>query len=238
MKRDVGVDMPYKIMHMGIYVVIETKTGLILMWDKKTSVHIKLSASFKGNVCGLCGNYDGNANNDFTTRSQSLVVNAMEFGNGWKVSPNCPDAKVPKDPCTSNPYRRSWALKQCSIIKSKVFAACHPQVDPTPYFDACVYDSCACDSGGDCECFCTSVAAYAAACNEANVCVSWRTPNLCPLFCDYYNGPDQCEWHYKPCGVPCMRTCRNPSGTCSSQIPGLEGNCYPLLHRAAAIKVP
>uniref|UniRef100_A0A8C4T4Y2 VWFD domain-containing protein n=1 Tax=Erpetoichthys calabaricus TaxID=27687 RepID=A0A8C4T4Y2_ERPCA len=226
MKRDVGVDMPYKIMHMGIYVVIETKTGLILMWDKKTSVHIKLSASFKGNVCGLCGNYDGNANNDFTTRSQSLVVNAMEFGNGWKVSPNCPDAKVPKDPCTSNPYRRSWALKQCSIIKSKVFAACHPQVDPTPYFDACVYDSCACDSGGDCECFCTSVAAYAAACNEANVCVSWRTPNLCPLFCDYYNGPDQCEWHYKPCGVPCMRTCRNPSGTCSSQIPGLEG-CYP-----------
>ncbi|MBN3291677.1 MUC5B protein, partial [Polypterus senegalus] len=226
MKRDVGVDMAYKIMHMGIYVVIETKTGLILMWDKKTSVHIKLSASFKGNVCGLCGNYDGNANNDFTTRSQSLVVNALEFGNGWKVSPNCPDAKVPKDPCTSNPYRKSWALKQCSIIKSKVFAACHPQVDPSPYFDACVYDSCACDSGGDCECFCTSVAAYAAACNEAKVCVSWRKPNLCPLFCDYYNGPDQCEWHYKPCGVPCMRTCRNPSGTCSSQIPGLEG-CYP-----------
>ncbi|KAG2462466.1 MUC5A protein, partial [Polypterus senegalus] len=179
MKRDVGVDMAYKIMHMGIYVVIETKTGLILMWDKKTSVHIKLSASFKGNVCGLCGNYDGNANNDFTTRSQSLVVNALEFGNGWKVSPNCPDAKVPKDPCTSNPYRKSWALKQCSIIKSKVFAACHPQVDPSPYFDACVYDSCACDSGGDCECFCTSVAAYAAACNEAKVCVSWRKPNLC-----------------------------------------------------------
>ncbi|XP_028649003.2 mucin-5AC-like [Erpetoichthys calabaricus] len=225
-KRDISIDLPYKISYMGMYLVMEIKPGLILMWDKKTSVHIKLSPLFKGNVCGLCGNFDGNANNDFTTSSQSVVVNALEFGNSWKVSPSCPDAKLPKDPCISNPYRQSWAQKQCSIIKSKVFAACHRQVDPTPYYDACVYDSCACDSGGDCECFCTSVAAYAAACNEANVCISWRRPDICPLFCDYYNGPDQCEWHHKPCGGPCIRTCRNPNGTCSTQIPRLEG-CYP-----------
>ncbi|KAG2462468.1 MUC5B protein, partial [Polypterus senegalus] len=179
-KRDISIDLPYKISHMGMYLVMEIKPGLILMWDKKTSVHIKLSPLFKGNVCGLCGNFDGNANNDFTTSSQSVVVKALEFGNSWKVSPSCPDAKVPKDPCLSNPYRQSWAQKQCSIIKSKVFAACHRQVDPTPYYDACVYDSCACDSGGDCECFCTSVAAYAAACNEANVCISWRRPDICP----------------------------------------------------------
>ncbi|RXN24030.1 mucin-2-like isoform X5 [Labeo rohita] len=43
------------------------------------------------------------------------------------------------------------------------------------------------------------------------------------LFCDYYNSaPDECEWHYKTCGSPCMKTCRNPSGTCSNQIPLLE----------------
>uniref|UniRef100_A0A8C4T9V2 Mucin-5AC n=1 Tax=Erpetoichthys calabaricus TaxID=27687 RepID=A0A8C4T9V2_ERPCA len=229
-KRDISIDLPYKISYMGMYLVMEIKPGLILMWDKKTSVHIKLSPLFKGNVCGLCGNFDGNANNDFTTSSQSVVVNALEFGNSWKVSPSCPDAKLPKDPCISNPYRQSWAQKQCSIIKSKVFAACHRQVDPTPYYDACVYDSCACDSGGDCECFCTSVAAYAAACNEANVCISWRRPDICPLFCDYYNGPDQCEWHHKPCGGPCIRTCRNPNGTCSTQIPRLEGKACTCIY--------
>lgn len=43
------------------------------------------------------------------------------------------------------------------------------------------------------------------------------------LFCDYYNPPGECEWHYNPCGAPCMKTCRNPSGTCSSQIPPIEG---------------
>lgn len=53
------------------------------------------------------------------------------------------------------------------------------QVDPLPFHDNCVKDSCACDTGGDCECFCTAVAAYAQACSEAGICVSWRTPDIC-----------------------------------------------------------
>uniref|UniRef100_A0A8C4XFH8 VWFD domain-containing protein n=1 Tax=Erpetoichthys calabaricus TaxID=27687 RepID=A0A8C4XFH8_ERPCA len=225
-QRNTGTEVPYKIRIMGIYLVIEANNGMILMWDRKTSMFIKLSPKFKGDVCGLCGNYDGDANNDFTTRSLSVVVDALEFGNSWKVSPSCPDAKYAKDPCLSNPYRQSWAQKQCSIIKSVVFTDCHHQVDPIPYYDACVQDSCACDSGGDCECFCTAVASYAKACNEAEVCVAWRSPEICPLFCDYYNPPGDCEWHYKPCGAHCMKTCRNPSGMCSEHIKGLEG-CYP-----------
>ncbi|XP_046897349.1 mucin-5AC-like [Hypomesus transpacificus] len=225
-QRGPGEVVPYQIYTMGIYLVIEANNGLILMWDKKTSMFIKLSPQFKGKVCGLCGNYDGNAMNDFTTRSQAGVVNALDFGNSWRVSASCPEAKVQQSPCTANPYRQSWSQKQCSIIQSEVFSACHFNVDPTPFYDACVRDSCACDSGGDCECFCTAVAAYAEACNEAGACVSWRTPQMCPLFCDYYNPPGECEWHYNPCGAPCMKTCRNPSGTCSSQIPPIEG-CYP-----------
>ncbi|TFK08675.1 antigen KI-67 [Platysternon megacephalum] len=221
-----GGEVPYKVRYMGIYMVIDTDNGLILMWDKKTSIFIKLSPDFKGQVCGLCGNYDGNGINDFTTRSQSVVGDVLEFGNSWKVSPTCPDAKSNKDPCTANPYRNSWAQKQCSIINSKVFAACHSQVEPNEYYEACVTDACACDTGGDCECFCTAVASYAQACNEAGICVAWRTPSICPLFCDYYNPQGECEWHYKPCGSPCMKTCRNLSGKCLHELQGLEG-CYP-----------
>nr|XP_028561325.1 mucin-5B-like [Podarcis muralis] len=225
-QRGDGGQVPYKIRYMGMYLVIEANNGLILLWDKKTSVFIKLRDDFKGQVCGLCGNYDGNGMNDFTTRSQSVVSDVLEFGNSWKVSPTCPEAKCTKDPCFKNPYRKSWAQKQCSIINSKAFAACHSQVEPTRYYEACVTDSCACDTGGDCECFCTAVAAYAQACSEFGVCISWRTPSFCPMFCDYYNDERECEWHYKPCGAPCMKTCRNPSGRCHYQLPGLEG-CYP-----------
>ncbi|KPP56440.1 hypothetical protein Z043_125939, partial [Scleropages formosus] len=105
-QRDNSVEVPYQIHVMGNYLVIEASNGLILMWDKKTSMFIKLSPTFKGQVCGLCGNYDGNENNDFTTRSQAVVVDAVEFGNSWKVSPTCPDVGILKDPCTFNPYRQ------------------------------------------------------------------------------------------------------------------------------------
>uniref|UniRef100_A0A670IBU2 Uncharacterized protein n=1 Tax=Podarcis muralis TaxID=64176 RepID=A0A670IBU2_PODMU len=221
-----GGEVPFKVRYMGIYMVIDTTAGLVLLWDKKTSIFIKLNDEFKGQVCGLCGNYDGNDINDFTTRSQSVVGDVLEFGNSWKVSPTCPDAPGSRDPCSTNPYRSSWAQKQCSIINSKVFASCHSQVEPTKYYEACISDACACDTGGDCECFCTAVAAYAQACNEAGSCISWRTPNICPLFCDYYNPKEECEWHYQPCGSPCMKTCRNPSGKCLHELQGLEG-CYP-----------
>uniref|UniRef100_A0A8C0UJN3 Mucin-5AC n=1 Tax=Cyanistes caeruleus TaxID=156563 RepID=A0A8C0UJN3_CYACU len=225
-KRGQNDKVPYTVRSMGMYLVVETKSGLILMWDKKTSIFIKLSPSFKGQVCGLCGNYDGNSINDFTTRSQSVVENVLEFGNSWKVSSTCPDASSVKDPCSANPYRKSWSEKQCSIINSNVFSACHSQVEPAKYYQACVTDACACDTGGDCDCFCTAVAAYAQACSEVGVCIAWRSPTICPLFCDYYNQQGECEWHYKPCGASCMKTCKNPSGKCLNDLPGLEG-CYP-----------
>ncbi|XP_049676653.1 mucin-5B-like [Accipiter gentilis] len=225
-KRGQNDEVPYTVRYMGMYLVIETTSGLILMWDKKTSIFIKLSPDFKGQICGLCGNYDGNGINDFTTRSQSVVENVLEFGNSWKVSSTCPDAHSIKDPCSTNLYRKSWSEKQCSIINSNIFAACHSQVEPAKYYQACVTDACACDTGGDCDCFCTAVAAYAQACSEVGVCIAWRTPSICPLFCDYYNQQGECEWHYKPCGASCMKTCRNPSGKCIHNLPGLEG-CYP-----------
>ncbi|XP_032450847.1 mucin-5AC [Lynx canadensis] len=225
-QKGVGQEAPYSIRQMGIYLVVDTEVGLVLLWDRKTSIFLKLSPEFKGRVCGLCGNFDDNAVNDFTTRSQSVVGNALEFGNSWKFSPSCADAPAPRDACTANPHRKSWAQKQCSVLNSATFAACHAHVEPAKYYEACVGDACACDSGGDCECLCTAVAAYAQACHDVGVCVSWRTPDICPLFCDYYNREGQCEWHYQPCGPPCMRTCRNPSGRCLTDLPGLEG-CYP-----------
>ncbi|XP_033061537.1 mucin-5AC [Trachypithecus francoisi] len=231
---DESQEVPYTIRQMGIYLVVDTDIGLVLLWDKKTSIFINLSPEFKSRVCGLCGNFDDIAVNDFATRSQSVVGDALEFGNSWKLSPSCPDALAAKDPCTANPFRKSWAQKQCSLLHGPTFAACHAHVEPARYYEACVNDACACDSGGDCECFCTAVAAYAQACHEVGLCVSWRTPSICPLFCDYYNPEGQCEWHYQPCGAPCLRTCRNPRGDCLQDVRGLEG-CYPKCPTEAPI---
>lgn len=54
-----------------------------------------------------------------------------------------------------------------------------PQVYHLPYYEACVRDTCGCDMGGDCECLCDAVAAYAKACLDKGVCVDWRAPDFC-----------------------------------------------------------
>ncbi|TRY87244.1 hypothetical protein DNTS_031751, partial [Danionella cerebrum] len=220
-----GTDYQYQIHSAGLYSVIEVKGLLNLIWDGKTSLMLQLHPEFKGKVCGLCGNFDGNGNNDFVKHDGGDVTDAVLFGNSWRLNPSCPEVNNVMNPCDRNPHRSVWAIKQCSIITSAVFTDCHSHVDSTPYYDACVRDTCGCDSGGDCECFCTAVAAYATECRKKGVCVAWRSPDICPLFCDYYNPPSGCEWHYQSCGSTCMKTCNNPSGTCSNQIPLLEG-CF------------
>ncbi|XP_067236755.1 mucin-2 [Chanodichthys erythropterus] len=220
-----GTDYKYQIHSAVLYVIIEVKGLLNLIWDHKTSVMIQLHHKLKGKVCGLCGNFDGNANNDFMKHNGEVVTDPEEFGNSWKMKSDCPDVINVKHPCDANPKRRPWAEKQCGIILSSVFKDCHSPVDSGPYYDACVRDTCACDSGGDCDCVCTAVAAYATECRKKNVCVAWRRPDFCPVFCDYYNAPGECEWHYQTCGSTCMKTCKNRSGTCSDQIPQLEG-CF------------
>ncbi|XP_068580289.1 mucin-2-like [Cebidichthys violaceus] len=222
-----GAEIQYKIRKVGLYVVIESAIGLVVMWDGKTTVRIMLEPQHSGEVCGLCGDFDGDGENDFTTQGQLAVSNLLEFANSWKVSSQCPDVDMNADPCGIRPNRHHWAKMMCSIITGNTFKECHNKVAPLPYYENCVKDSCACDSGGDCECFCSAVAAYAQACNEASVCVAWRTPEICPVFCDYYNNPDECKWHYNPCHKPCYKTCLNPEEICSESLPNLEG-CYPV----------
>uniref|UniRef100_A0A8C4PY82 VWFD domain-containing protein n=1 Tax=Eptatretus burgeri TaxID=7764 RepID=A0A8C4PY82_EPTBU len=134
---------------------------------------------YVGKVCGLCANFNGDVLDDMSTRAGMPVTSALDFGNSWKMFDDCPDITEERDPCTKNVYRQVWAEKKCSMIQSDIFKDCHKEVYHIPYYEACVRDSCACDSGGDCECLCTAIAAYAAACNEAGVCIRWRTPELC-----------------------------------------------------------
>ncbi|KAK9952095.1 hypothetical protein ABG768_017953 [Culter alburnus] len=220
-----GPKIKYNERNVGMYLVIDADIGLTIFWDRKTTVRIILQPQHMGDVCGLCGNFNGNGKDDFTTQGNLPTTNVLEFVDSWKVLSTCPDAKPDFNPCLETPNRETWAKIQCSIIKEDTFKDCHNKVDPNPYYENCVRDTCSCDTGGDCECFCTAVAAYAQACNDAGVCVNWRTPEICPVYCDFYNEHGECTWHYSPC-IPCYKTCLNPDGICNTTLPNLEG-CYP-----------
>ncbi|XP_015679972.1 mucin-6 [Protobothrops mucrosquamatus] len=203
-------------LHLIIQITIPGKYNMTLIWNRHMNLFIKLFRETKDHLCGLCGNYNGNVKDDFETRSKYLASNEFVFVNSWKENPLCGDVSFAADPCTKNPYRKAWAEKQCSIVNSPVFAPCHNKVYRMSYYESCVRDTCGCDSGGDCECLCDIIAVYAKACLDAGVCIDWRTPDFCPVYCDYFNthkkiGMDysyvneiNCTWHYRPCKCPNM----------------------------------
>lgn len=64
-------------------------------------LYLRLEVHLRGQVGGLCGNFDGDTENDFTTRQGVIESTPELFGNSWKVSPSCPDVEMQDlhDPC-------------------------------------------------------------------------------------------------------------------------------------------
>ncbi|KAM4705238.1 SCO-spondin-like [Rhinophrynus dorsalis] len=221
---------------VGLFTILISQLGLSVLWDGGTRVYVKLDPAFQGRVSGLCGNFDGDTENDFTSRQGIIEPTSDLFGNSWRMSLMCPEVQSEdfEHPCTENSHRVPWARKQCGILLQSLFAACHQEVPCQQYYDWCVYDACGCDSGGDCECLCTSIATYIEECNQRGVYIRWRTQDLCPMQCD--NG-----LVYEACGPACPRTCKNlgsdPDPHCRS-LSCVEGCFCPaekVLHEGSCI---
>ncbi|XP_077125438.1 SCO-spondin-like [Ranitomeya variabilis] len=189
---------------VGLFTVLIAHLGLTILWDGGTRVYIKLDPGFRGRVSGLCGNFDGDTENDFTSRQGIMEPMADLFGNSWRMSLLCPEVHSDdfEHPCMENSHRVTWARKSCSILMQPLFSLCHQEVPCQQYYDWCVYDACGCDSGGDCECLCTAIATYVEECNQRGFYIRWRSQSLCPMQCD--NG-----LVYEACGPACPQTCRN-----------------------------
>uniref|UniRef100_A0A8D0Y9P7 Otogelin n=1 Tax=Sus scrofa TaxID=9823 RepID=A0A8D0Y9P7_PIG len=159
---------------------------ITLLWDQRTTVHIQAGPQWQGQLTGLCGNFDLKTINEMRTPENLELTNPQEFGGSW-AAVECPDTLDPRDTCVLNPLREPFAKKECSILLSEVFETCHPVVDVTWFYSNCLTDTCGCSRGGDCECFCASVSAYAHQCCQHGVAVDWRTPRLCPYDCEFFN---------------------------------------------------
>ncbi|XP_071945713.1 uncharacterized protein [Antedon mediterranea] len=215
----------FDVTEVGLSVFVHTDIGVTLVWDKKTRVDIKVEPFHKNTLGGLCGTYNGNQEDDFTKSNGGFpVVSAKEFANSWKTSESCGDAPDVGDPCEDNPHRKPWSQRKCSIIKSNTFKECHNLVPYEEYYTKCMYDACGCDSGGDCECLCIAIAAYAQACNEQDVPIKWRSQELCPIQCEGCFTYDPCVSICDSCGYTdnrdrdghcedtCVEGCKCPDG--------------------------
>ncbi|XP_015239498.1 PREDICTED: otogelin-like protein isoform X2 [Cyprinodon variegatus] len=183
----VGRGSEFELWKAGYYTVVHfSSQDLTILWDRKTTVHIRAGPHWKGLLSGLCGNFDSVTVNDMTTSSQMEVNNAQTFGNSWALG-QCESDYIVERPCERDLGRQPYAKRECALLYSDVFAPCHNVVDVAWFYRNCLTDTCSCNRGGDCECLCTSIAAYAHKCCQLGVVIHWRSPSVCPYDCEYYN---------------------------------------------------
>uniref|UniRef100_UPI0009B30AFF zonadhesin-like n=1 Tax=Monopterus albus TaxID=43700 RepID=UPI0009B30AFF len=103
---------------------------------------------------------------------------------------------------------------KCGKMKDPAgpFRECISVVNPTPFFQSCVYDMC--QFNGQQHVLCDQLQAYTDACQSAGAKVHpWRTPDFCPLACPPNSS-------YSLCMSSCPETCQGVVG-----LPGCENVC-------------
>ncbi|XP_029023842.1 IgGFc-binding protein-like [Betta splendens] len=193
-----------KVYQEGTNDVIMTDFGLRVTYDLVYHVTVTVPGSYRGRTCGLCGNFNGDAADEFQLPDGSVTKELQAFGAAWKVPvPGvvCEDG-CSGDTCPTCDDSTKAAIEgKCAIITNPEgpFSACHGVIEPASYYRDCVYDVCL--AKDEQRVLCQSVSAYMLDCqNFGAVIQNWRTPSFCPLKCGANS-------HYEVCARPCSASC-------------------------------
>lgn len=167
----------------GLNIILKTKFNLIVSYDLVQNLLVVLPPQYMGQTCGLCGNFNGVANDDFVMPNGSLGKDVFHFAASWKPETSCKDDSAGSYPECLEKQHLIQAKYKCWIIQNPhgPFASCHSQVNPEPYMYNCVLDLCI--SALDHTILCHSIQNYAAACQRQNVNISaWRNESFCCMY--------------------------------------------------------
>ena len=164
--------------------VILSAIGVRVSWDGLYHAEVTVSTSWSGRLCGLCGDYNSNPNDDFQTPNGYLTSSANDFGLSWVLNngthDNCGGLLAP-NPCPTDVMAE--ALARCSVLNEGYFNSCNHLVDPTSFINSCIFDYCHCNINDREDCYCNSLSAYAGACAHLGInLLDWRSSIFCCKF--------------------------------------------------------
>ncbi|XP_058866453.1 IgGFc-binding protein-like isoform X1 [Acipenser ruthenus] len=205
----------------GLNVLIQTEAGVEVVYDLLYCVVVTVPQTYMGQMCGLCGNYNGNPGDDFQLADGSQTTDVQALGSSWKVfvpGADCDDGCGNDCPlCDRSGKSLFGAAGYCGMITAPTgpFSSCFPVVDPQGYFNDCVYDLCLSDGGT--KQLCHSLQAYTAACQVAGVQIQpWRNDYFCPMACPANS-------QYKLCASTCAMSCAGITGKMTCMLTCAEG---------------
>ena len=168
---------------------VTSDIGVEITWDGISRVYVTVQSHWSGKTRGLCGNFNKNQDDDFTTIENNIETDVALFGESWKLDPSCKSVnKHHAHPCTVHVQRASEAERMCNILKKAPFTKCHHVVNiDEGYLQSCKYDVCGCQDGT--KCLCSAIASYTHDCARQGVEIVWRNPSTLPE-CSKYCSTD------------------------------------------------
>ncbi|XP_046691095.1 alpha-tectorin-like isoform X4 [Silurus meridionalis] len=165
------------------FIVVNASHELMVYYDGRYTLLVRLGPSFHGSVCGMCGNNNGDPTDDKTLPNGELAPNDVVFGNSWKSNISSARCGVNDQPVDPNDcaFREEYS-RLCSIITntSGPFQHCQFRINPESYFSSCVYDMCAYPQAWGQDILCSAVEAYDAACTTLELQIpDWRSDLSC-----------------------------------------------------------
>lgn len=177
---------------------MQTDFGLSVQYDWDQYLVVIVPESFKGKMCGMCGNFNGKKEDDLTTPSGTIAGSIPELGKSWRV-PGLPEEALCHDECPGQCKScegASWLTNLNAKVSCKIVTLltkgplhhCKSVIDPNVFYENCLYDYCI---GKDVSNFlCQTAQIYTDACQQAGIRVyDWRGF----LNCRKYHRKKQCD---------------------------------------------
>ncbi|KAJ6663729.1 hypothetical protein lerEdw1_009808 [Lerista edwardsae] len=124
-------------------VTVKTAANVEIQYNGHHTLFIHVGQEYQGKLCGMCGNFNSIRGDDKILPDGSRAQNDSQFGNAWKTDPSpvgCTDDTARLQPCSNS--QEYEELCGALIRPSGPFAECHWQLDPDPFYAACLYDLC------------------------------------------------------------------------------------------------
>lgn len=173
-------DDKVKIKKEGENLLVVLQNGIKILWSGKSFLEITLPAIFKNKVCGLCGNFNRNAQDDFRMRKGKIAKDneVQSFGASWCIGSriNCTRQSKQFDHGTCLSPRNDQ--KYCKYMTDpSVVGNCNSVINVNKYYKTCKMDMCNC---GTEKCYCENLMAYLRECQRLGVQLpNWQKNSLC-----------------------------------------------------------
>ncbi|XP_013364902.1 PREDICTED: zonadhesin isoform X1 [Chinchilla lanigera] len=198
----------------SIYTIAHLQPGVQVKFDGRHFLEIKIPMAYYGKVCGVCGDFDGEEEeDDLLMPNDEPAQDDHEFMDSWKDKDTDSDCQEEHEQgeqtlnTDCRPADLETAQGHCrAALRTPAWAKCAARVALEPFLLDCAHKLC--EFGGLSQVLCEALQAFGAACQSQGIRVPlWRNTSFCPLECPAHSS-------YTSCTPSCPPSCWDLDGHC------------------------